>query len=302
MSRLSGLSHTARTSSNLLSTRVPRVTRTDALVIGHRRFGETDRIVTLLTPARGKLDAIAKGVLRPRSKLAGHLEPVTHAEVLLAHGRNLDIVTQAQTIEGFAALRDDLDQLSLALYLLELADRFTVEHAEADSVYRLLLAALLRLARGDGHQLITRSFELDLLEVTGFRPEWNDCVSCAGIISPEMVSWSPLAGGVLCSNCRTTHLEVASMDLTVLKVLRLIQQASYEEAARIRLTPELAEGMERVMHQLMRVVTERDLVSANFLSTVRRTSSIVASRSLNMIPEASPEDEQTYTDSRDSAI
>ena len=66
--------------------RVPRVTRTEAVVIRHRRFGEADRIVTLLTPARGKLDAIAKGALRPRSKLAGHLEPMTHAEVLLAHG------------------------------------------------------------------------------------------------------------------------------------------------------------------------------------------------------------------------
>ena len=92
------------------------------------------------------------------------------------------------------------------------------------------------------------------------------------------------------------------MDPTVLKVLRLIQQASYEEAARIRLTPELAEGMERVMHQLVRVVTERDLVSANFLATVRRTPSIATNRSLKMFPEASSEDERTYTDPRGSTI
>ena len=242
--------------------RAPRVTRSEAVVIRHRRFGDSDRIVTLLTPARGKIDAIAKGALRPRSRLAGHLEPLTHAEVLLAHGRNLDIITQAQTIEGFAAIRDDLDRLSLALYLLELADRFTVEHAEADAVYRLLLVALLRLAR---------SFELSLLDATGFRPEWRDCAACAEEVALDALAWSPLAGGVICAACRTSHPEAGPIDETVLKVLRFIQQEPYEQAARVRLTPELASGLEWVMHELMRAMAERDLGSARFLSEVRQT-------------------------------
>ncbi|MXY17972.1 MAG: DNA repair protein RecO [Chloroflexi bacterium] len=251
--------------------RAPRVTRSEAVVIRHRRFGDSDRIVTLLTPARGKIDAIAKGALRPRSRLAGHLEPLTHAEVLLAHGRNLDIITQAQTLEGFAAIRDDLDRLSLALYLLELADRFTVEHAEADAVYRLLLIALLRLARGDGEQLVARSFELGLLDATGFRPEWRDCAACGEPVSPDALAWSPLAGGVICTACRGAHPEAGPIDASVLKVLRYIQQEPYEEAARVRLTPELASGLERVMHELMRAMAERDLGSARFLSEVRQT-------------------------------
>ena len=240
-------------------------------MIRHRRFGDSDRIVTLLTPARGKIDAIAKGALRPRSRLAGHLEPLTHAEVLLAHGRNLDIITQAQTLEGFATIRDDLDRLSLALYLLELADRFTVEHAEADAVYRLLLVALLRLARGDGEQLVARSFELGLLDATGFRPEWRDCAACGEPVSPDALAWSPLAGGVICMACRGSHPEAGPIDESVLKVLRYIQQEPYEEAARVRLTPELASGLERVMHELMRAMAERDLGSARFLSEVRQT-------------------------------
>ncbi len=251
--------------------RAPRVTRSEAVVIRHRRFGDSDRIVTLLTPARGKIDAIARGALRPRSRLAGHLEPLTHAEVLLAHGRNLDIITQAQTLEGFAAIRDDLDRLSLALYLLELADRFTVEHAEADAVYRLLLVALLRLARGDGEQLVARSFELGLLDATGFRPEWRDCAACGEAVALGALAWSPLAGGVICTACRRSHPEAGPIDESVLKVLRYIQQEPYEEAARVRLTPELASGLERVMHELMRAMAERDLGSARFLSEVRQT-------------------------------
>ena len=251
--------------------RVPRVTKTEAVVLRHRRFGETDRVVTLLTPARGKLDALAKGALRPRSKLAGHLEPLTHVEVVLAHGRSLGIITQAETVEPFVVLRDDLDRLSAALYLLELADRFTVEHAEADAVYVRLLTALLRLARGDGQQLVTRSFELALLDATGFRPQWRRCAACGDEVKAEGVAWSPLAGGVLCSACRATHPEATSIDVGVLKVLRLIQEAPYEEAARVRLGQQVAAGMEGVMHELMRALAERELGSARFLAAVRRS-------------------------------
>ena len=251
--------------------RVPRVTKTQAVVLRHRRFGETDRIVTLLTPARGKLDALAKGALRPRSKLAGHLEPLTHVEVVLAHGRSLGIITQAETVQPFVALRDDLDRLSTALYLLELADRFTVEHNEADAVYVRLLTALLRLARGDGHQLVTRRFELDLLDATGFRPQWRHCAACGEAVTAEGLAWSPLAGGVLCRACGATHAEASSMDIGVLKVLRLIQEAPYEEAARVRLGQRVAAGMEGVMHQLMRAMAERELGSARFVATVRRS-------------------------------
>jgi hypothetical protein len=72
----------------------------------------------------------------------------------------MDVVTQAHAVDAFAGMRDDLDRLSAAMYFLELTDRFTVEHAEADAIYAHLHAALVRLARGDGQQVVTRIFEL----------------------------------------------------------------------------------------------------------------------------------------------
>jgi DNA repair protein RecO (recombination protein O) len=250
--------------------RIPRVTKTEALVLRYRRLGDADRIVTLLTPVRGKIDVVAKGVLRPRSKLAGHLEPAMHVDVVLAHGRNLDIVTQAQTIESFAELREDLDRLSSAIYLVELSDRFTIEHAEARPVYELLQASLVRLARGDGLHLVTRSFELALLEVTGFRPEWGVCTACGAAVEPDAARWSATGGGVICAGCAPAHPEAASISGTVLKVLRAFQAGPYEEAARIRLSPELAAGLERVMHELMQTVAERELKSQQFVTEARR--------------------------------
>lgn len=250
--------------------RPPRVTKSRAIVLRHRRLGDADRIVTFLSENRGKIDAVAKGALRPRSKLAGHLEPVMHVEVLLAHGRNLDIVTQAQTIEGFPELHDDLELLTTAIYFTELADRFTVERAEARSLYELLHASLVRLARGDGLQLVTRRFELELLHETGFRPEWRNCIGCGRAVEEGGAAWSSLGGGVVCDGCRATHPEARAIETTTLKVLRAFQGSSYEEAARIRLTPELAANLERVMYQLMESVAERELKSQHFVTEARR--------------------------------
>ena len=254
--------------------RIPRVTKTEALVLRHRRFGDADRIVTLLTPDRGKIDAVAKGVLRPRSKLAGHLEPAMHVELVLAHGRNLDIVTQAQTVDGFRGLHDDLDRLSTAMYLTELTDRLTVEHAEARGVYALLRASLARLARGDGLHLVTRSFELELLAITGFRPEWHSCVACGGEVEERSVSWSATAGGVLCGRCRPAHPEARPIDGTTLKVLRAFQAGPYDQAARIRLSPQLATTIERVMHDLTQTVAERELTGQRFVTAARRAAAL----------------------------
>ncbi len=259
-----------------MPSRVPRVTRTEAIVLRHRRLGEADRIVTLLSPLRGKIDAVAKGALRPRSKLGGHLEPLTRVEALLAHGRTLDIVTQAQMLDGFPTLHADLDRLSTGMYLLELTDRMTVEHAEAREVYELLLASLIRLGRGDGVHLVTRTFELELLGVSGFRPEWRTCIGCEAAVSAERATWSALGGGVVCPSCRERHDDAVAINATVLKVLRAIQDGPYEEAVRIRLNGELAGSLERVMHTLMRSVSERALLSAQFVAEARRAGAVTS--------------------------
>ncbi len=240
-------------------------------MLRHRRLGDADRIVTLLTPARGKVDAVAKGVLRPRSKLAGHLEPGTQVEVLLAQGRSLDVITQAQTIATYAGIRGDLDRLGTAMYLVEVTDRLTIDHTEP-AAFELLAAALERLERGDGAHLLTRTFEMDLLGEAGFRPQWDTCVVCGAPVEGEFVAWTPSGGGVVCPECRRRYPEAEPLAGTTLKVLRAIQRGPYEQAARIRLNPALAAALERVMHDLVRSVAERDLGSQRFIEAVRRTA------------------------------
>ena len=145
----------------------PRVYKTEAIVLKRTDLGEADSIITLYTPNLGKIRAVAKGVRRPKSKLGGHLDLLTQSALLLAQGRNLDIITQSQTIESFLPLKSDLRHISCALYLAELVDQFTAEQVENHPIYELLHTNLLWLCRTRNCELVLRHFELQLLRHLG---------------------------------------------------------------------------------------------------------------------------------------
>src|SRR5439155_15689787 len=137
-----------------------------------------DKIVTLFSPSRGKIDAVAKGVRRTKSRMSGHVEPLTYGSYLLAEGRELDIITQAATVEAFPTLREDLERLSRGLYCAELADRLLPERSEASPAFHLLVSTLERLDREREVDLAVRYFEMRLLSELGYRPQLDVCCIC----------------------------------------------------------------------------------------------------------------------------
>src|SRR5579875_2374665 len=124
----------------------PRLIRTEGVVLRRHDLGEVDRIVTLYTAHHGKLRAVAKGIRRPTSKLGGHLELFTHSQILLARGRNLDVITQVDTLDPFIGLRENLWRASQAYCAAELIDRLTEDHAENQPLFRLLISTFERVA------------------------------------------------------------------------------------------------------------------------------------------------------------
>ncbi|HEY7350136.1 MAG TPA: DNA repair protein RecO [Ktedonobacterales bacterium] len=125
--------------------RRPRIYTTDALILKRMDYGEADRILTLFTPGRGKIKAIAKGARRTTSRIAGHVELFTRSQLQLAAGRDLEIITQGESQERFPHLRAGLWHATTAYYLAELIDKFTEEHNEYADLYTLLIESLRRL-------------------------------------------------------------------------------------------------------------------------------------------------------------
>ncbi|MGA2285784.1 MAG: DNA repair protein RecO [Dehalococcoidia bacterium] len=255
---------------------VPRVYKTTGIVLRQRRLGEADKIVTILTPNLGKLDAVAKGVRRPRSKLAGHVEPLTYTSFMLARGRELDIVTQAQMLEVFPSLRDDLERTGRALYAAELVERFTPERQESYPVFRLLLETLRRLATEARLDMTVRFFEMRLLGHLGYQPQMEECVLCGAALKPVTNGWSAEAGGVLCPACAARAPMSRPLSVNALKVMRLLQKSSFAEVMRVHTAPELESEIERHLREYVLYVLERDVRSARFLETLRRNPAPVS--------------------------
>ena len=248
----------------------PRVYKTEAIVLKRFNLGEADKLLTLYTPNIGKLRAIAKGVRRPKSRMGGHLELLSHSSLMLARGKNLDIITQAETISSFQPLRDDLWRSSLALYAAELVEQFAAEHVENYPVYKLLLDTLHRLCDAQGGELALRYFELNLLAHLGYKPELHQCLSCSSALEPTTNLFSPSGGGVLCQNCRDEEPLTQPISLNALKVMRFLQKSDYTRASRLKLNAALARELESLMRRYIRYILEREVKSVEWLDRLKR--------------------------------
>ncbi|HBX68497.1 MAG TPA: DNA repair protein RecO [Chloroflexi bacterium] len=247
-----------------------RSTRAEGVILRHSDLGEADRLLTIFTRELGKVRVLAKGVRKARSRKAGHVEPFTQAQLQLAHGRDLLILTQAESVAGFAALREDLVLLGYASYVIELLDRSTYEEESNRALYDLLVRTLTRLNRGDDPNLATRYYELRLLDFAGFRPQLFNCAQCESEIQPEDQFFSASRGGVLCPRCGGREPETRPISLHALKYLRHFQRSSYREAGRAAITTAQYQEMENLMQYYLTYTLERGLNSPAFLRRVRR--------------------------------
>ncbi len=200
-----------------------RVYTTDAVVLRRGPFGEHGVLLTLFTPDQGKVGAIAKGVHRPASKLSGHLEPLLHVRLLLARGRNLDIVTQAQIIHPFARLREDLYRTAAAWYAVELIDHLSEDHQENRSLYDLLLGLLGRLDGDAPPDVLLRFFDMRLLAFLGYRPALWRCAQCGSSSEAASPLFSPIGGGLHCGECAPGAPDIVRLSREALNLLRLFQ-------------------------------------------------------------------------------
>ncbi len=173
--------------------------RDTAIVVRTHKLGEADRVVVLITRAHGKVRAVAKGVRRTTSKFGSRLEPGSHIQVQLHEGRGeLDIVTQAETVEPFRRTREDLSRMSRASSLLEAVEQLTQDREPAPRLFDML-AGGLRVIEERNPAMVSAAFYLKLLAVEGLAPELDACVECGEEGGPFL--WALEAGGVRCGSC-----------------------------------------------------------------------------------------------------
>lgn len=249
--------------------RAPRRYMTEAVVLRHLNYGEADRILTLYTPTFGKLHCIAKGSRRPGSRSGAHLDLFTRCQVLVARGRSLDIVAQAETLEHFPGLRADLLSGSYAHHVAELVDAFAPDRLPNAELYALHLATLRSLNQ-EVSTMAVRAFELKLLDVSGYRPQLHSCLSCSTAILPEANRFSSSLGGVLCPSCCDEDPQAKDISVNELKVLRYLQTNPDRVLALETLDVHVIRQVERHLHEYITYRLEKRLKSAAVVKRLQR--------------------------------
>jgi DNA repair protein RecO (recombination protein O) len=187
---------------------MPGSFKTEAIVLRSIRFGEADRILHLYSADRGRLGAIAKGSRRPRSRFGGRLEPFFRLSLVLHQGRgDLATVTAAETLEGYAALRDSAAGLPAAARACDAVLRL-LDAAEPNlAAYNLLCRYLGILDEGAANLGTAVSFRLKLALAAGFAPELSSCARCGE--ADHLTAFSGAAGGVVCTSCERGSFPLA---------------------------------------------------------------------------------------------
>lgn len=269
-----------------------RIYRTHALILRRRDYSEADRILTVLTPQRGKQQLIAKGIRKTNSRKAGHLELYAHTTLMAAEGRTWDVVTEAGTVESFRNIREDLEKISQAGYLCELIDAFSESEDENQPLWELALVGLRALNDDWGAcsgPLLLRWFVLHLLSLTGFQPQFFHCLHCGTPLEPVRNRLDLEAGGVICPNCAPNAHNAESIEPDVLKVLRFLQSNEWPACAQLTLRGPVAGQVDSILHRYLLHILERHLRSTEFMRRIQHLAPVA----LATVPDAPVADEPT---------
>jgi len=244
------------------------------LILHRTDFGEADRLLAVYTPRHGLLRLLAKGARKPTSRKAGHVEPFTCVSLLVARGRNLDIVSQVEMLEPFRRLREDLELASLSYYVGELITGFSEEGDENPPLFDLTVATLSRLCEARDPTLALRFFELRALGLLGYQPQLFLCITCQAQLEPVTNYLYPAAGGVVCPRHGEGLPDAVPLALPTFKVLRYMQTHPWDQVGTLRIRPETHLDLESVLQSFIVYQLERRLRSVDFIHRLRQEAKV----------------------------
>jgi DNA repair protein RecO (recombination protein O) len=242
--------------------------KTLGIILRRTNIGEADRILTIYTKEFGKIKAIAKGVRKINSRLAGNLEPYSMGEFMFHEGKTFETVIEAANIENNFCLSKDCKNFATAHYFGELIDKLTEENEKQPELFEIFRAAVSRLT-GEESNVLVPFFEIKILDRLGFRPQVYYCLHCRKKLLDEQNYFSAEGGGVVCSSCKTGHLPKISVD--VIKVFRLIIESDISLVDRLKVEPEIIDEMKKIIDIYQNQIIEREVRSKTILKTIENS-------------------------------
>jgi DNA repair protein RecO (recombination protein O) len=253
-----------------------RYYKTTGVVLKHSPLGEADRLLTVYTTNMGKLKLVGKGVRRTKSKLGGHLDLLSHCQLEVSKGRDLDNINSASSINSFQLLRENLTKTAAAFYCLDLVDSLTPENEPDYNIFLALVSTLEKMLNTE-NPLIIWHFSFKILYLTGYLPELYNCGNCQKKIQPNKHAFNPILGGVVCDNCSTkleNNLQVNKdsfgISINTIKILRYFGTHTLENIINLNVETSILTEIQKALLAQITVAVEKNLKSTLFLNHISK--------------------------------
>lgn len=241
----------------------------EGIVLKARAYGESNKIVTLMTREAGKVAVMARGAKKPTSRLAGVTQPFMHGSFLVQRTSGMGTLQQGEHFNAMRHVQTDIIATAYASYIVELVDRLVEEGNPEPFAYEVLLQALSAINEGYDPEAITLFVDWKMLPYTGVQPILHACAACAAVDGEFAFSFTQ--GGFLCHRCFQLDPYIIRLSPTQLKLIRMFYSVSIDQVGKLELKPQTKSFIKKIVTTIYEEQTGIRLKSRSFIEQLERT-------------------------------
>lgn len=209
---------------------------TNAINIRSYNLSESDKIIVMYSKEKGLIKGVAKGSKKTSSKLGGRMDMLVANKLMLHKGKNLDTICQAEALDTFMNLRRDMDKLFYSMYCAEIINNFGIENdPNSEEIFNLFYSLLETMSKAKTKEetlLSVLRFQLQVMNVSGYSLETDQCVKCNCKINEEEIYFSFEQGGILCKDCKPSSIGAQKMHYKIKDFIKVLQTTDFTEKTR----------------------------------------------------------------------
>lgn len=242
--------------------------RVKGIILRKQDYRENDRLFVIYTDELGKIEAVAKGARKIKSKMAGHLELFSVINLMVAPGKTYYQIAGADKERNFLNINSNLAKTVLASFCLESVDSFT-KLGHPDKKVCELLMEVLEIFNGEKVKnffklyILSKFFVLKLLSISGWTPELYVCVKCKKKIIPSGNYFDAVRGGLVCGQCGKTDFPISP---AAIKILRFVLKKNLKEGAAIKVNRNQVKEMTEIVDTFVAVYQDKEAKTGKWIS------------------------------------
>jgi len=260
--------------------------RVEGIVLKTRDYGETNKIITLLSSETGKITAMARGAKKPASRLASVTQPFTHGSFLIQQGNGMGTIQQGEQVESYRHIRENIEATAYASFIVELIDRAVEDRTPQAAIFNLLKNSLHAISEEYDPEAIALFVEWKMLPVTGIYPTLHECANCKATDGEFAFSFQQI--GFLCHRCFGIDPYIIRLTPSQVKLIRTFYTVPIDQVGKLTLKKETKMFIKKIVRTIYDEQTGIRLKSRSFLDQLERTPLLFPEKET---PDQSPKSE-----------